>query len=106
MYWETLPNGVWVIFYLFLLTTFATAVWNMVRKKMVILSILTIAVSITIPITGIFNSIGRHQGVNEFEHLVSELQQGAVWTVYIILGLLYLIAYWGLFMFKKNTLVE
>lgn len=102
MYWETLPNWVWAIFYLFLLSTIGTAIWNVNQKKIVSLSISAISVTITIPIVGVFNSIGRQKAMNEFEHLISEMQQGAIWTFYIIIALLYLLLYWGMFIFEKK----
>ncbi|RKN84342.1 hypothetical protein D7M11_12675 [Paenibacillus ginsengarvi] len=106
MYWETLPNWVWAIFYLFLSTTLGTAIWNVYRKKIVSLSIAVIVITITIPIVGVFNSVGRQKGMNEFEHLISEMKQGAIWTFYIITALLYLLFYWGIFVFEKKTKVS
>jgi hypothetical protein len=102
MYWETLPNWFFAIFYLFLLTTLGIAIWNLNRRKIVSLSIAVIVITISIPIIGVFNSVGRHKGMNEFEHLVSEMQQGAIWTFYIIIALLYLLFYWGMLVFKKK----
>lgn len=106
MYWETLPSWIWVIFYLFIFTTLGIAIRNVIRKKMISLSIGTILLTITIPLTGTLNSIGRHSGVNEFQHLISELQQGAIWTIYIFIGLLYLLAYWGMFVVKNKKKVS
>lgn len=34
MYWETLPNWVWIIYYTFILATLGTAIVSIVKKKL------------------------------------------------------------------------
>jgi hypothetical protein len=67
MYWETLPNWFWVLYYLFLLSTLGTAIYSIVKKKGKILPFLTIVFTVTIPIVAFINSIGRAEEMNEFE---------------------------------------
>lgn len=108
MYWETLPNWFWVLYYLFLLTTLVTAVFIVIRKKIRSLSMVAIVFTVTIPIIGLINSIGRAEGINEYEHLISQLQQGEIWSMYIILGNLFLLLWWVLFLLKiksKNQVI-
>lgn len=100
MYWETLPDWVWIIYYLFIIATLGSAIFSVIRKKMIIPSIITIVLTITIPIISIINSIGREKGVDEFEHLVTHLQQGSPWSIYAITGFLYLIIWWIMFLLK------
>ncbi|MRH41479.1 hypothetical protein GH741_02180 [Aquibacillus halophilus] len=102
MYWETLPSWVWLIYYLLIFTTLGAAIISVIQKKIVSLSIVTIVLTITVPITAINNSIGRLVDVNEFEHLISQLQQGSIWSIYVVLGYLYLLIY--LVIFIKNKL--
>lgn len=97
MYWETLPNWIWIIFYMFLLATLLTAIFSIISKKLKLLSVAAIIVTITIPINGIINSIGRGPGVNEFEHLISQLQLGSFWAIYLSIGLLYILVWWIVF---------
>jgi hypothetical protein len=106
MYWETLPNWYWVIYYLFLLTTLGAAIFSVVRKKMKNLSIVTIIIAVTVPILGLINSIGRAEGMNEFEHLIIHLQQGSIWAIYTIVGYLFLLVWWVLFLFKNKTKIK
>ncbi|MGX6444865.1 hypothetical protein ACWM35_16765 [Neobacillus sp. K501] len=103
MLWETLPNWTWVIYYLFLLTTLGTAITSVLRKKMISLSILAIIFAVTVPIISLINSIGRAEGMNEIEHLISQLQQGAIWSMFTIIGYLYLLVWWVLFLLKSKT---
>lgn len=35
------------------------------------------------------------EGKHEFEHLVGQLQGGAIWAIIIIAGYLFLLAWWG-----------
>lgn len=102
MYWETLPNWFWALFYLFLLITIGTATYSIVKKLMNGLSIVAIVFTGIVPIIGLINSLGRAEGMNEFEHLVSQLQQGAIWAIIVIIGCLYLLVSWFLFLFKSK----
>ncbi|MBX9975206.1 hypothetical protein [Cytobacillus firmus] len=95
--WETLPNWFWIIYYLFLLTTLGTAIYSLAKNRNKILSILAIVFIIFIPIVSIVNSIDRAEGMDEFEYLVSQLQQGANWSIFTIIGYLYLLVWWGIF---------
>lgn len=100
MYWETLPNWFWVLYYLFLLSTLGTAIYSIVKKKGKILPFLTIMFTVTIPIVAFINSLGRAEEMNEFEHLVSQLQKGASWAIYSIIGYLFLFIWWFSFCSK------
>ncbi|MGE7954400.1 hypothetical protein [Lysinibacillus xylanilyticus] len=102
MYWETLPDWVWIIYYFFIIATLGFAIFSIIQKKMIILSTITIVLTITIPISNIINSIGREKGVDEFEHLVTHLQQGSTWSIYAIIGFLYLLVWWVLLLIKNK----
>ncbi|MGF9859458.1 hypothetical protein ACU3L3_12620 [Priestia endophytica] len=103
MYWEALPNWCWVIYYIFLLTTLGTAIFSVVKKKMKILAILAIGFTVSVPMISLINSIGRTEGINELEHLFSQLQQGAMWSIFTIIGYLFLLVWWILFLIKNRT---
>ncbi len=100
---ETLPNWFWALYYLFFLATFGTAIFSVVKNKHRGLSILTIVFTVTIPIISLINSIGRVEGMNEFEHLFSQLQQGAVWSIYTVIGYIFLLVWWVLILFKSKS---
>ena len=103
MYWEALPNWCWVIYYIFLLTTLGTAIFSVVKKKMKGLAILAIGFTVSVPMISLINSIGRTEGINELEHLFSQLQQGAMWSIFTIIGYLFLLVWWILFLIKNRT---
>lgn len=100
---ETLPNWFWTIYYLFLLVTLGTALLSVIKRKMSRLSFIAIVLTLAIPLVSLINSIGRPEEMNEFEYLVSQLQQGAIWSVFVMVGYLFLIVWWGLFLFKSKT---
>lgn len=100
---ETLPNWFWTIYYLFLLVTLGTALLSVIKRKMSRLSFIAIVLTLIIPLVSLINSIGRPEEMNEFEYLVSQLQQGAIWSVFIMVGYLFLIVWWGLFLFKSKA---
>ncbi len=100
---ETLPNWFWTIYYLFLLVTLGTALLSVIKRKMSRLSFIAIVLTLAIPLVSLINSIGRPEEMNEFEYLVSQLQQGAIWSVFVMVGYLFLIVWWGLFLFKSKA---
>ncbi|MGJ7922604.1 hypothetical protein [Neobacillus sp. LXY-4] len=108
MFGETLPSWFWVIYYLFLFVTLGIAIMCVIRKKMKVISIITIVLTITVPINSMLNSIGRAKGDNELEHLVTQLQLGSIWSFYAVVGYLYLIAFWVMLLvkYKMNTEVS
>lgn len=103
MYWETLPSWLWAIYNVFLLTTFGTAVFSVMKKNMKSLSLLAIIFAITAPIISLLNSIGRTEGMNEFEHLISQLKQGAFWSIFAAIGYLFLIVWWVMLLKSKTN---
>ena len=100
---ETLPNWFWTIYYLFLLVTLGTALLSVIKRKMSRLSFIAIVLTLAIPLVSLINSIGRPEEMNEFEYLVNEFQQGAIWSVFVMVGYLFLIVWWGLFLFKSKA---
>ena len=102
MEWETLPNWFWLLYYLFLLTTLVTTIYSVMKRKKKGLSIVATLFTIMLPIITLLNSIGRATGINEFEHLVNQLQEGALWVYFTSLGYLFLISWWVLFLSKRR----
>ena len=101
--WETLPNWFWIILYLFLLATLGTDIFSLVRRKMKYLPIIIIIFILTVPIVSLINSMERAEGMNEFDYLVYELQQGAIWSLFTITGYLFLLVWWIVFLFKNDS---
>ena len=100
--WETLPDWFWTLYYLFFSATLGTAIYSVVKKRRRGLSILVIVITVTVPIISLLNSIGRVEGMNEFEHLFSQLQQGTVWSVFTVIGYVFLLVWWGLILIKAS----
>lgn len=105
MNWETLPIWFWGIYYLFLFTTFLTAIISVIKRDKIVFSIVAIVFTVSVPIISLINSIGRTEGMNEFEHLISQIKQGAIWSIYTISGYLFLFVWWVLFL-RKNRQVS
>lgn len=100
--WETLPGWFWGLYYLFLLATLGIAIFSFVKQKHRRLSILAIVFAVTVPIISLLNSIGRLEGMNEIEYLFSQLRQGAVWSIFTVIGYLFLLVWWALILFKTS----
>lgn len=103
MYWETLPDWMWSIFYALLLLTLGLAIISIKQSKDKGLSIVAIIFILTAPVIGMINTIEREYGINEFEHLVAHLQQGSLWAIYMIISCLYILVWWILFFFRNQA---
>lgn len=99
---ETMPNWFWIVYYSLLLITLGAAIFSVVRKKMINLSMPTIVFTVMIPIITLINSMGRTEGMNELEYFFSQLQEGVIWSILIAALYLYLIVWWVLMLFKKD----
>lgn len=100
---NTLPPWFWIAYYLFLAVTIGIAIYNVFNRKYKRFSLLVIWVAITVPIVSLFNSIVAPAELNEFQHLVSELQQGSLWAWYACSGFLFLAVWWILLLLKIIT---
>ena len=100
--WETLPSWVWTIYYLFLLITLGAAIFSYKIKRMKSLSVITIALAVTIPVISLLGSMERIEGANEWEHMWTQLQQGATWSVFVMIGYVFLVFWWILFFFTQT----
>ncbi len=90
----------WIIYYLLLMTIFLRAIISVIKKKQIVMAMVAILVIISVPMISLMNSIGRPLEMNEFEFLVKELQQGALWAVFTIAGYIYILI-WFVFSLKK-----
>ncbi|MCF6136457.1 hypothetical protein [Pseudalkalibacillus berkeleyi] len=101
-----MPNWVWVIYYTVLVVTFVAAIFSMtIKKHMIVFSFVVILNTITLPIAGLMNSMGRGKGMNELEFFIIQLQKGSFWSISIVIGYLFLLVWWVLFI-KKHTSLE
>lgn len=96
--WETLPSWSWAVYYLFLLITLVAAIFSVLKRVNKSLSIIAILITVSVPIIGLVNSIGRAEGMNEFEHLVNQIQEGALWSIFTLIGFMFLFVWWVLYL--------
>lgn len=101
MYWVTLPAYFWIIYYTPLLIILTAAIFSIFKRKQNPLSSLTIILTLSMPIIGIINCIEREIGLNEWEHFLLQLQQGATWTIFTIFGHFFILI-WFIFFLKKQ----
>lgn len=99
---ETLPDWFWILVYLFLLVTLGRAVFSIAKKKHTVFSVLIILCCFAVPILSFMNSTYREYDMNEFEHLLSELQNGELWSIIVIIGYILIFSWWGIFWRDKK----
>jgi hypothetical protein len=90
----------WIIYYLLLMTIFVRAIYSVIRKRQVPLAMIAILIIISVPMVSLMNSIGRPLEMSEFEFLMKEFKQGAMWAIFTIAGYLYILV-WFIFSLKK-----
>jgi hypothetical protein len=100
----TLPSWFWITYYLFLLATIGTSIITITKKKMVILSVTVIFFTITVYLVSLINWIGRTKGLNEFEYLTAQLQQGSFRSILVVFGYGFLLFWWVMFIYKFRQL--
>ena len=83
-----------------LAVTIGVAIYNVSTQKTRRMYLLVIWVAITVPIVSILNSIVAPPELNEYQHLVNELHQGALWAWYASSGYLFLSVWWILLLLK------
>ncbi|WLD94181.1 hypothetical protein [Alkalihalobacillus sp. AL-G] len=65
---ESLPALFWIIHYLFLAVTLGTTIFSLIKKEMVIFSMVTSLTAIIVPFIGLINSISRMVGT-EYDYI-------------------------------------
>ncbi|MGF9818912.1 hypothetical protein [Brevibacillus agri] len=101
-----MPRCSWAIYYLFFLITAGTAVFCLARKKNRRMSVAAMLLALLLPVISLWNSIGRADGTDEFEHFVMELLQGSLWAVFVLAGYVFLFAWWAMFLRNKKSSVQ
>jgi hypothetical protein len=103
MAYVTLPSWFWIIYYLFLFATIGTLVFTITKKEIVIFSLSVIFITITVYLVSLINWIGRTEGLNEFEYLKNQLQQGSFWSIFVVFGYGFLLVWWVIFIYKLGS---
>ena len=92
---EPLPHWFWLIYYSFLILVLWVGISNILKKRMYIV------LTITVQIISIWNNLFLDLGTNELTHLIAELKAGAKWSIFVVLGRLYMVIYIAGFFIKK-----
>ena len=106
MMFETLPDWFWILYYLFIITTFVTSIYYAVRKRNKLFSIFTAIVTIITPFLSFLYAIGRSDGLNEWEYIAIGLQEGSLWAITVTAAHLITIAWWFFFFYNFNTVIN
>lgn len=101
--YETVPMWGVLMYYFIFISTLVSAVWTIIRGKLKALAGMTIIVSISVLVIQIFNSIGRRDGMNELDHLFSRFEMGDTWAIFVIIGYIYIVIWWTIFLLNRRT---
>ncbi|MGM0852520.1 MAG: hypothetical protein ACQEWI_07905 [Bacillota bacterium] len=92
---ETLPQWFWLFYYSLILLTIAVAVLSIKKQRDIWSALVTLFVTLSIPVVGFVNGIYREENQNELEQWLSHLGKGELWALYILFGYIYVIVWWG-----------
>ncbi|WP_282137466.1 hypothetical protein [Rossellomorea aquimaris] len=98
---ETLPQWFWILYYSLTILTIASAILSIKKQGYIWRAMLTIFVTISIPVVGMVNGIYREQNQNELEQWLSHLGKGKLWAFYLLLGYIYVFVWWVLLIRNK-----
>lgn len=100
--YSTMPSWFWNGYYLFIVITLGAAVYYLVRRREKLFSVLAVIFSLTVPWYSLINSIGRPENLNEFQFLLKQLLAGKLWSIYVTLGYIYLLIWWGMILIRRK----
>ncbi|MGF3104461.1 hypothetical protein [Rossellomorea sp. DUT-2] len=100
---ETLPNWFWLLYYSLMLLTIASAFFSIKKQQDIWRAMITIFVTLSIPVVGFVNGIYREGNQNEFEQWLSHLGKGELWALYLMFGYMYVIVWWGSLIRKRKN---
>lgn len=100
----TLPKWFWIIYYIILFSTLISGVINWVRQRYSVLSAITIILSLLVPMVSFVYTVGRTEGLNEFQYLFAQLGSRDPWALFIVLGYLYLLVWWYFFISSLRSI--
>jgi len=91
---ETEATWVWIVVYSILIGSAAASLFAIITKRLVRLSWLHLVFIVSGYVTFLIHAFGRQDYRTEFEWLVQEFREGAVWAIYVIASYVYTIAWW------------
>ncbi|MFB1082628.1 hypothetical protein [Jeotgalibacillus sp. JSM ZJ347] len=105
MYWETMPNWFWMIYSGFLAVTFITALIRIGRREKFVMEIFVLVLVLLIPVISILSSATSIRLIeqNEYEFFLSQLQQGALWTIFSVAGYSLILMWWIRLLLEKRV---
>ncbi|PAV29764.1 hypothetical protein CIL05_10390 [Virgibacillus profundi] len=103
---ETLPGWFLIIFLMFLFLTFIISAICYARAVQTTISVIALILSLAIPLINLVFSAQRSGEMNGYEYLIAQLQDGNWWAILIIVGYVYLIVWWVLFINKQLIRIQ
>ena len=94
---EYLPNWFLALYLIFLLLSLITGLIGLIRQWFSNLSAITIVFSLLAPLASLIFVAQRPSHLTVYEYVLSQLQAGDLWAIFITVLFLYLIA-WNLFL--------
>src|SRR5699024_6394145 len=94
---ESLPTWFLVLYLIFLFLSLSTGLIGLIRQWFSNLSAITIVFSLLAPLASLIFVVQRPSHLTIYEYVISQLQEGDLWAIFITVLFLYLIA-WNLFL--------
>lgn len=95
---ETLPTWFWFCYNLILLATLVGGIINWVRQVYSPMAAITIILSLLVPLVGFVYGVGRGEGLNEIQYVMTQLKERDIWALFIITAHIYFAVWWFLFL--------
>lgn len=95
---ETLPTWFWVCYYIFIFVTLISGIINWIKQVHTPMAAMIIILSLLTPLVGFVYSVGRTEGLNEFQYILQQIKGGNLWAIFISAAHLYFAVWWFIFL--------
>ncbi|MFD1849921.1 hypothetical protein [Oceanobacillus bengalensis] len=95
---ETLADTVWTMYIVVLIIALASSIMYWIYRRFSALAVITIILSLLIPLVAFIYYAQRPWGMDEYVFLKEQLQMGDNWAIFLTSGYIYLIAWLVLLM--------
>ncbi|CDQ40791.1 hypothetical protein M948_17945 [Virgibacillus sp. CM-4] len=93
----SLPTWIWVFYFIFLVFTLTTALISNFKNRSISYAYTAIILSFAAPLFSFLFSVGRPEGVHSISYVFSQIWNGNLFALAIVLANIYLLFWDGLF---------
>jgi hypothetical protein len=91
---EMETTWIWIGYYSLALASLLASIFCVMTKRMVRMSWLHVFILVSGYVIFHYHAIGRPIDQSEYDYLTAELNNGSLWSAYVLVGYVYTLAWW------------